>query len=70
MTLLRGEAPGEEWADEVWMPWRPGQRSKADNTMPQPPPLEREPHGEAEGEHASAGQPVEELLLAGLTHSL
>lgn len=67
--LLRGEAPGEEWVEEVWMPWRLGQRSKPDGPMPQPP-IEGETHGEATGEYASAGQPVEELLLAGLTHSL
>lgn len=69
MTLLRGEAPGEEWAEEVWIPWRDGQRSKPDNPMPEPP-LERETQGDSTGEYASAGQPVEELLLAGLTHSL
>lgn len=67
MTLLRGEAPGEEWAEEVWTPRL---RSKLDNPIPAPPPLDGEMHGEAKGEHPSAGQPVEELLLAGLTHSL
>lgn len=67
--LLRGEAPGEEWAEEVWIPWRTGQRSNADNPTLEPP-TEGETHGEATGEYASAGQPVEELLLAGLTQSL
>ena len=68
--LLPGEAPGEEWAEELWMPWITVQSSKLDKPIPQPTPLEGETQGEAEGEYASAGQPEEELLLAGLTHSL
>lgn len=47
------------------MPWKAGQRSKPDKPMVKPAVVV----GEATGEYASTGQPVEELLLAGLTHS-
>lgn len=62
--LLSCEALGDECAEEAWMT---GQRSELDNSRVL---LEGETQGEAEGEKASAVQPVEELLLAGLTQSL
>lgn len=51
--------------EDVRMPWRAGQRSKPDKPMAKP----AVGVGDGAGEYASTGQPVEELLLAGLTHS-
>lgn len=67
MTLLRGDVPGEEWLEEVCIPWSPGHRSCTNCPTPTPPPL-GEMQGEAQGELVSASQLVEELLLPGLGH--
>lgn len=51
--------------EEERMLWKAGQRSKPDKPMAKP----AAGVGDPTGEYASTGQPVEELLLAGLTHS-
>lgn len=48
--LFRGEAPGEEWLEDVWMPCRLEQRSKGFKPIPQLPTLDGDTHGDAKGE--------------------